>query len=348
MASSRPEAHGRTRPDRVVVTWTDYDVDDPLTGGMLRDAGLAIELAPKDGARSVAEVARLMRDAAGAIVSTDPFGAEVFAAAARLRVIARVGVGTDSIDLAAATEAGVVVTTTPGANRETAADHAMAMILAAVRRIVEHDASVRRGEWRRTGASTPWDLHATTVGIVGFGAIGRAVARRLEGFGTCLLVADPAIERSDGAEVVALDELLGRADVVSLHLPLAPTTRHLIGAEALGRMRPQAILVNTSRGELVDQAALVHALASGRLRGAALDVFCDEPHLPRALRALPNVVLTPHVGGLSDRSITRMTHEASRSVLAVLAGTASRESIVNPAALEHRRQAGVLAAPGAS
>jgi len=343
VARSSPDTRGADRADRVVVTWMDYDVDDPRTGGMLREAGLEIELAPKDGARSAAEVALLVRDAAAAIVSTDPFEREVFAAAPRLRVIARVGVGTDSIDLAAATKAGVVVTTTPGANRETAADHAMAMILAAVRRIVEHDASVRRGEWRRTGAWTPWDLHATTVGIVGFGAIGRAVARRLEGFGTQLLVADPALAGGDETEVVGLDELLARADVVSLHLPLAPATRHIIGADALGRMRPEAILVNTSRGGLVDERALVRALAGGRLRGAALDVFSDEPHLPRALRALPNVVLTPHVGGLSERSIARMTHEATRSVLDVLAGTVSRESIANPAALEH---ASALAAPG--
>ncbi|MGH2944900.1 MAG: phosphoglycerate dehydrogenase [Solirubrobacteraceae bacterium] len=328
------------------MTWLDYGVEDPLNGGMLREAGLEVALAPKLGARSAAEVAQLMRQATAAIVSTDPFDRGVFAAAPGLRVIARVGVGTDSIDLGAATEAGVVVTTTPGANRETTADHAMAMLLAAVRRIVEHDASVRRGEWKRTGAATPWDLHATTVGIVGFGAIGRTVARRLDGFGTHLLVADPALVSGDGAEVVELDELLARADVVSLHLPLTPATRHIIGAKALARMRPDAILVNTSRGELVDQDALIDALAGGRLRGAALDVFSDEPHLPRALRTLSNVVLTPHVGGLSERSITRMTHEATCSVLDVLAGRAASESVVNPAALAHHRHASALATPG--
>jgi phosphoglycerate dehydrogenase-like enzyme len=323
----------------VVVTWLEYDVDDPATGGLLREAGLDIELAPKLGARTAVEVARLMRDAEAAIVSTDPFERSVFEAAPKLRVIARVGVGTDSIDLGAATEAGVVVTTTPGANRETVADHAMAMILAAVRRIVEHDASVRRGDWKRTGDATPWDLHATTVGIVGFGAIGRALARRLEGFGTRLLVADPALADRDGAEVVPLGELLARADVVSLHLPLVPATRHIIAAPELARMRPQAILVNTSRGGLVDEAALVAALRSGHLRGAALDVFADEPHVPPALRALSNVVLTPHVGGLSDRSITRMTRQATRGVLDVLAGAATADSIANPAALAHPRHA---------
>jgi phosphoglycerate dehydrogenase-like enzyme len=335
-------------PDRgcVVVTWLDYDVDDPATGGLLREAGLRVELAPKRGARTAAQLAALMRDAEGAIVSTDPFERSVFDAAPKLRVIARVGVGTDSIDLRAATEAGVVVTTTPGANRETVADHAMAMILAAVRRIVEHDASVRRGEWNRTGAATPWDLHATTVGIVGYGGIGRAVARRLAGFGTRLLIADPALTVAGGGEVVPLDELLGRADVVSLHLPLLPATRHIVGARELARMRPHAILVNTSRGGLVDEEALVAALHSGRLRGAALDVFSDEPHLPQPLRSLPNVVLTPHVGGLSDRSIVRMTRQATRDVLHVLAGAGEPASIVNPAALDHPRHAAALGATG--
>lgn len=324
--------------DGVVVTWTDYDVDDPASGGVLREAGLRIDLAPKRGARTAAELADLMRHATGAIVSTDPFESSVFAAATKLRVIARVGVGTDSIDLQAATDAGVAVTTTPGANRETAADHAMAMILAAVRRLVEHDASVRRGDWNRTGAATAWDLHGTTVGLVGFGAIGQAVARRLEGFGTQLLVADPALEGRDGWEVVVLEELLERCDVVSLHVPLLPKTRHIIGAAELRRMRPEAILVNTSRGELVDEQALVHALSAGRLRGAALDVFSDEPHVPGALRALPNVLLTPHVGGLSDRSIRRMTSQASRSVVDVLSGKAMPEVVVNPSALSHPRQ----------
>jgi phosphoglycerate dehydrogenase-like enzyme len=323
-------------PRRVVVTWVGYDVDDPATGGLLRDAGLLVDLAPKHGARTAAEVARLVCDADAAIVSTDPFERSVFEVAPRLRVIARVGVGTDSIDLRAATEAGVVVTTTPGANHETAADHALALILAAVRRVVEHDASVRRGEWRRTGEATPWDLHGTTVGIVGFGSIGQAVARRLEGFGTRLLVADPALTDADGAEVVPLDELLARADLVSLHLPLVPATRHIVAARELALMRPEAFLVNTSRGGLVDETALVHALRSGRLRGAALDVFSDEPSLPPALRTLANVVLTPHVGGLSDRSIARMTRQATRDLLDVLDGRRDTASIVNPEALGAR------------
>jgi phosphoglycerate dehydrogenase-like enzyme len=321
------------------VTWIDYDVDDPTLGGRLHDAGLEILLAPKHGARSPREVAELVTDAVAAIVSTDPFDRSVFDAAPRLRVVARVGVGTDSIDLPAATAAGVVVTTTPGANQETTADHALAMILATVRRVVEHDAQVRRDEWLRGGAMTPWELHGTTVGIVGFGTIGQAVARRLSGFGTRILLADPALHgQVDGADVVELDDLLAHADIVSLHAPLLDSTRGMIGQRELARLQPSAILVNTSRGGLINESALVDALVAGRLRAAALDVFADEPRVSPALRELPNVVLTPHIAGLSDRSITRMTQQATSSVLDVLVGTPAPQVVVNAGALEHPRQ----------
>jgi phosphoglycerate dehydrogenase-like enzyme len=228
----------------------------------------------------------------------------------------------------------VVVTTTPGANSETAADHALALILAALRRIVEHDGSIRRGEWRRGGALTPWDLHATTVGLVGYGAIGRAVARRLRGFGVRLLVCDPALAGDGEPETVGLEELLERSDIVSLHVPLSPDTQGLLGAAELQRLRPEAVLVNTSRGGLVDEPALVAALESNRLRAAALDVFADEPAVPVALAVLPNVVLTPHIGGLSERSIAAMTERATEHVLAVLGGRPDPASVANPAVLE--------------
>jgi phosphoglycerate dehydrogenase-like enzyme len=313
----------------VLVTWMGFEPDGATTGARLRAAGLRIVLAPKDGDRDAAEVARLVAGAAAAIVSTDPFDAAVFAAARELRVVARVGVGTDSIDLEAATAAGVVVTTTPGANRETAADHALAMILAALRRVVEHDASVRRGEWRRGGDLTPWDLHGTTVGLVGYGDIGRAVARRVAAFGARVLACDPAA--SDG---VPLPVLLEHADVVSLHLPLTAATRNLIGAAELARMPDHAVLVNTSRGGLVDEPALVAALRAGTIRAAALDVFTDEPHLTPGLVELPNVVLTPHIGGLSERSIALMTERATDQVLAVLAGRPDPACVANPEVLE--------------
>lgn len=322
-----------TRRPTVLVTWMDFDPDDRRTGARLRAAGFELRLAPKTGARSPADTARLAEDAVAAIVSTDPFDREVFAAAPSLRAIARVGVGTDSIDLAAATEAGVVVMTTPGANRESTADHALALILAAVRRVVEHDRAIRRGEWLRAGPMTPWELNRTTVGLVGFGEIGQAVARRLSGFDVTLLVCDPAAPPAGDVKSVPLAELLRRSDVVSLHLPLTDATAGLIGRTELGLMPRPAVLVNTSRGGLIDEVALADALGAGRLRGAALDVFADEPAVPRALADLPNVVLTPHIGGLSERSIASMTERATSHVLDALNGVPDTAAVANPAVL---------------
>jgi len=319
---------------KVVITWPDYDVAHEQLGGALQRAGLAIRLAPKRGARTPAELRGVLGQAAAAIVSTDPFDAATFAAHPALRVVARVGVGTDSIDLEAATASGVAVTVTPGANDHTVADHAVALMLACLRRLVEHDAGVRRGTWQRTGAHTPWLLTGATVGLVGYGRIGRLVAERLHGFGARILGADPAPSVRDGEQVMELDELLSAADVVSLHAPLLPSTRYLIGAPELRRMRPTAILVNTARGAVVDEAALARALADGQLRGAGLDVFDHEPpDLDSPLLALPNVVLSPHVAGLSEQSIAVMLRRATASVLDVLAGRAPAD-LANPAVLD--------------
>lgn len=317
----------------VVATFPSFDLDDPRSAGLLREAGLEIRLAPKTGPRSPGDVRRLMADATAAIASTDPFDESVFRACKELRVVARVGVGFDTVDLAAATRAGVVVTTTPGAIEETVADHALALILSTVRRIVETDASVRRGEWNRGGELTGWELHGRTVGLVGFGAIGRAVARRLSGFDVRLLAHDVALSSFDGVEFVGLDDLLSSAEVVSLHVPLLDSTRRLIGERELALMRPDAILVNTSRGEVVDEAALARALEKGRLRAAALDVFEAEPPAAGSLLlGLANTTLSPHVAGLSVASIRRMLHLAAESVVTVLRGEVP-STAVNPDAL---------------
>jgi phosphoglycerate dehydrogenase-like enzyme len=322
--------HLPERPDsrpRVLVTWPGYDPDDAATGARLRAASCEMRLAPKLGHRDPGELSVLLRGVHAAIVSTDPFDAGVLASADRLRVIARVGVGTDSIDVAAATAAGVAVCTTPGANAASTADHTVALMLAAVRRVAEHDRAVRAGGWPRGVAATPWELRGATVGIVGFGTIGRLVAQRLSGFDVDVLVADP---RHPGA--TPLDALLARSDVVTLHAPLTTDTTALLDAAALARMRPSAILVNTARGGLVDEDALVEALVSGRLRAAALDVFEREPPPSGRLRSLPNLVLSPHLGGVSERSVAEMTARATDAVLAVLDGRAP-DGLVDPAAL---------------
>lgn len=323
----------------VLVTFPDYDTEHPQHGGALTAAGYVMRIEPKRGMRSPEELLALCHDAAGAIVSTDPFTADVLRDSPGLRVIARVGVGVDSIDVDAATAMGVAITTTPGANEETVADHAVAMMLALLRRIPENDAGVRKGEWNRTGPHTPRLLSGTTVGLIGYGRIGRLVARRLEGFGVELLVADPALRDSDSSRAVELDDLLAHADVVSLHVPLIAATRNLIDQRALRLMQPHAVLVNTSRGGVVDETALVDALQKGVISGAALDVFEVEPPGDSPLLAMPNVVVSPHVGGLSTKSVDAMIRLATASVIDVLQGRVP-DALANRAILDQPARRG--------
>jgi lactate dehydrogenase-like 2-hydroxyacid dehydrogenase len=278
--------------------------------------------------------AELLRDVAGAVAVvatlTDRVDAEVLdAAGPALRVVANVAVGYDNVDVDAARARGVVVTNTPGVLDDATADLTLGLVLAAARRIPEGDRFLRRG--------TPWvwgprmmtglDLSAgATLGIVGYGRIGRAVARRARGFGMRLL-ATPSRSRvwdadADGVRFAELDELLAESDVVSLHVPLTDATRHLVDAAALARMKPTALVVNTARGGIVDTDALVEALRAGRIGGAALDVFEDEPHVDPRLLELEQVVLTPHLGSAGDRTRSAMCLLAVRNVAAVLAGEA--------------------------
>jgi D-3-phosphoglycerate dehydrogenase len=319
-----------------VVTFRGYDPADESVSSLFEAARVEVAFHPLLGKRSPAEVVAIMAGASAAIVSTDPFDASVLGCLPTLRVIARTGVGLDSIDLEAATRSGVVVTRTVGALEETVADHALALMLAAVRRVVENDALVRRGGWDRAGALTPWGLHGTCAGIVGLGRIGSAVARRLRGFGCVVLGADPYVESLPGVELVTLDELFRRAQIVSLHVPLTAETRGLVDADRFGAMRPDAVLVNTSRGDVVDEAALIDALSTGRLRAAALDVFAEEPPTTERLLELPNLVLSPHIAGLTEESLRELMLQAATSALDVLAGR-SNPRIVNPEAMEHER-----------
>ena len=247
---------------------------------------------------------------------TDTVDAELLAAAPRLRAISNYAVGVDNIDVAAATEHGIPVGNTPDVLTESTADLAVGLMLAACRRIVEGQDVVRRGEW------ITWepqlllgrDLHGATVGIVGFGRIGRAVARRVEGFGARVIHSG----RSDG---VPLERLLAESDFVTLHCPLTPETEHLIDAGALERMNDTAYLVNTARGPIVDSVALARALAEGAIAGAALDVTDPEPLPPdNPLAAAPNLVLVPHIASATHRTREAMADMAVDNLLAGLRG----------------------------
>jgi lactate dehydrogenase-like 2-hydroxyacid dehydrogenase len=247
---------------------------------------------------------------------TDPVDAELIAAAPVLRAISNYAVGTDNVDLEAASARGIPVGNTPDVLTESTADLAVALMLGASRRLVEGDAYVRRGEWRTWEPELllGHDLHGATVGIVGLGRIGRAVGRRLEGFGCELLF-------TDEGSGVPLEELLERSDFVTIHCPLTPDTRGLIGEEALGRMKETAYLVNAARGPIVDTDALADALKAGEIAGAALDVTDPEP-LPvdHPLLDAPGLVVLPHIASATHATRERMADMAVDNLLAGLAG----------------------------
>ncbi|HEX6748233.1 MAG TPA: D-glycerate dehydrogenase [Longimicrobium sp.] len=258
---------------------------------------------------------------------TDRVDAALLERAPRLRIVANAVVGYEHVDLAACAARGIVVTNTPDVLTEATADLAWALILATVRCLPQAEMSLRAGEFHGWGF---WDylggdLTGATLGIYGMGRIGRAVARRATGFGMRTIYHSRSRLSADeeaalGAGFVSFDELLARADVLSLHAPLTPETRHAIGADALRRMRPGSYLINTARGALIDEAALVDALRDGRLAGAGLDVYEREPEIAPGLLDLPNVVLLPHVGSATRETRTRMAMLAARNVHAVLSG----------------------------
>lgn len=277
-----------------------------------------------------AAILERVRGVAGMLtLLTDRIDAEVLdAAGPGLRVVSNFAVGYDNIDVAACRARGVVVGNTPGVLTETTADMAFALLMAVARRLPEARDFVRDGRWRTWGPMLLLgkDVHDATLGIVGFGRIGREMARRASGFGMRTLYhsrrpAPPQVEAELGARFVPFEELLASSDFVSVHTVLDEHTHHLIDARALARMKPGAILVNTSRGGVVDQAALAEALRSGHLFGAGLDVTDPEP-LPAddPLLTLPNCLVVPHVASASERTRDRMAEKAAANLIAGLRG----------------------------
>jgi len=267
---------------------------------------------------------------------TDAVDDKVIAAGRKLRVISNYAVGYDNVDVAAATARGIMVCNTPGVLTETTADLAWTLLMAAARRIVEADAHLRGGEWKSWSPQLMLgqDIHGATLGLVGLGRIGEAVARRARGFGMRLLYADaarkPEVEAACRAEFVDLETLLRTADFVSLHTPLTEETRHLIGAEQLSWMKPTAVLINTSRGPVVDQQALAEVLREGRIFAAGLDVFESEP-IPTddPLLELDNVILLPHIASASVATRTKMANMAADNLIDGLGGQRPT-NLVNP------------------
>ena len=303
---------------RVAVDYNDSD--ESLSGERLRD-----RLGGKQGV-----ICQL----------TDRIDAPLLDAVPNVRVVSNIAVGFDNIDVPAATQRGVIVTNTPGVLTETTADLAFALILGAGRRIGESERYLRAGRYRqwRVDLLTGWDVWGATLGIFGMGRIGQAVARRGRGFNMRVLYHDPFrlsedAERELGIEFAQQEELLAQADFVTLHCALTPETRHLIGPAELRAMKPTSVLVNTSRGPVVDEAALADALQAGTIAAAGLDVFEREPEIHPKLLKCENALVVPHIASASAATRTRMCVMAAENMLAGLAGERP-PNIVNPEVLD--------------
>jgi gluconate 2-dehydrogenase len=269
---------------------------------------------------------------------TDRVDAAVLDAAHELKVVANIAVGYNNIDLPACTARGVMATNTPGVLDDSTADLAWALMLAAARRITEVERYIRQGEWKgwRLKQWLGIDVHHATLGIVGMGRIGQVIARRASGFDMQVIYhnrkrIDAPIEQRLNATYASLDDLLERSDFVVLQVPYSPETHHLIGAKQLKLMKPTAILVNSTRGGVVDDAALIEALRNGTIRAAGLDVFENEPKLNPAFLELDNVALAPHIGSSTEATRRAMAMTAAKNLVAALTG-AMPPNLLNPEA----------------
>lgn len=312
------------------MSWTVYStalafsVNGRAAQADLHQRGCHLVTMPGAGPLSEQEMIQTLPEADAVIAANDAFTSHFFASCPRLKLVARYGVGIDTVDLKAATAAGVVVTNTPGAMTEAVADYCFALLLCIVRRVAEGQASLRAGNWYEFPGM---ELPGKTLGLIGFGSIGQAVARRAVGFDLRILAHDPQVAASNRAasfphvEFVDLDALFQRSDFVSVHAPNMPETRHLVNEQRLRQMRPTAYLINTSRGGLIDEVALMKVLHEEAIAGAAIDVYQQEP-LPskHPLRETPRLLLTPHSAFNSREAVQEMSRLCVGSVLTLMSG----------------------------
>jgi D-3-phosphoglycerate dehydrogenase len=299
----------------ILISTTSFGAEDQRPLRLLEERGIRYRLNPHGRRLTAAEVSMLLQEADGLIAGTEPLNAEVLQGAKRLRVISRCGVGLDNVDLAAADALGIAVLTTPEVATEAVAELTVAGILALLRHLVAHDQGCRAGRWKREMGRL---LEGRCVGIVGLGRIGKRVAELVSAFRAQVVAhdlhEDREFARVHRIEYLGLESLLRRADIVTLHVNLGPATKGLIRAEQLALMNPGGFLINCARGDLVDEMALAEAIRTGRLGGAFLDTFGEEPYVGPLLD-LPGVLVTPHIGGYTVESRGAMEVEAARNLI---------------------------------
>ncbi len=313
-----------------VVAVTDY-VFPSLEPEQRVLASLGVELRPSQ-CKSEEEIIALAQGADAVLNCYAKMTARVIVKLSRCKIIARYGIGVDNVDLVAATRAGITVTNVPDYCIDEVSDHALALLLSLARRITSADGAVKGGAWNVVAHAGIRRLRGQTLGLVGFGKIAIAVAAKAQPFGLRVLACDPYLDSKamarHGVQAVDFDGLLAESDAISIHVPLSPETRDLIGARELGRMKPTAFLINTSRGGIVDEKALAVALKENRLGGAALDVLAVEPPPPdHPLRKLPNVILTPHLAFYSRESVIELQTKAAEEVARALKGEPPRSPV---------------------
>jgi D-3-phosphoglycerate dehydrogenase len=295
---------------------------------VLRSIGADLQLAPQPTPEAILNVAA---PADALLVTYAKITADMIRQMTRCRIISRFGIGVDNVDLDAATAAGIVVTKVPDYCIDEVSDHAMALLLAVARKIPTSNAQVHGGRWEMKSVVPIHRLRGRILGLVGFGRIPRLVVPKAKAFGLRVIVHDPLVDAEafarERVDQVDFDELLAQSDYVSIHTPLLPETRHLFNADAFGRMKPGAYLINTARGPIVDEQALARALDAGQLAGAALDVMPQEPPVGSPLLGRENVIITPHTSFYSEESLLELQRKAAEEVAAVLTGKPPRNPV---------------------
>lgn len=321
-------------PGKVLVGPNPLRQFEPAFRPLLEAAGFEVVYPRRAAQMTAAELADQLPGCVASLAGSEPYTRAILRRAkeAGLKCIGRAGVGYDGIDIPAATDLGIPVTYAPGTNHEAVGELALGLMLALAKSIIPQDAAVRRGEWPRR-AYLP--LRGTTLGVVGLGRTGKATVVRAKAFGMTLIATDPvwdgAFAEAHGVRRATQAELLATADFVSLHVPLTPDTRHLIRAGTIAAMKPTTFVVNTSRGPAVHEGDLFAALAAGKLAGAALDVFDEEPVAKsHPLLSLPNVIVTAHTAGVDSRSIADMGRVGAEGIVRLLRGEWPTELLVNP------------------